>query len=87
MLFFLSGSKARNKSKNQNAPSAAPSTVVDSNLSIGFSESNDSSIKKIPGIVNAGNELLIGETKNQKLYSMGFLTNIPPLLLPVILDQ
>ncbi len=71
--FFLIWKQSEEQiERTNNAPPAAPSKVVDSNLSIGLSESNDSSIKKIPGIVNAGNELLIGETEESETLYNGF---------------
>ena len=71
--FFLIWKQSEKQiERSNNAAPAAPSEVVDSNLSIGLSESNDSSIKKIPGIVNAGNELLIGETEESETLYNGF---------------
>ena len=86
--FFLIWKQSEEQiERTNNAPPVPPSKVVDSNLSIGLSESNDSSIKKIPGIVNAGNELLIEGTEKSETLFKGFSNEYSSLLLPVILDQ
>ena len=71
--FFLIWKQSEEQiERTNNAPPASPSKVGDSNSSVGLSESHDSSIKKLSGIVNTGNELLIEETEESEILFNGF---------------